>query len=172
MIRYRPDCEPWLGAGRWTEVHTSGQSQCSERISQGATSSAADSSVGWRRAKMSNIRILIVDDHEIFRRGLRSLLQSRPDWEVCGEAKDGQDAVELAQQLHPDVVVLDITMPRLNGLDAARIIRRLVPETKVVILSQHELDAMRREAFKSGADAYVTKSEVSKELLAAIEGLS
>ena len=120
---------------------------------------------------MANARILIVDDHEIFRRGLRSLLESRLDWEVCGEAKDGQDAVDLAKQLQPDVIVLDVTMPRLNGLDAARIIRKLVPKTKVVILSQHELAAMKQEAFKSGANAYVTKSEVSRELLAAIDGL-
>jgi len=123
------------------------------------------------KAKIVSARILIVDDHEIFRRGLRSLLESHPDWEVCGEAKDGQEAVELAKQLQPDIIVLDVTMPRLNGLDAARIIRKLVHQSKVVILSQHEMAAMKQEALKSGADAYVTKSEVSKELMVAIESL-
>ena len=153
-------------------MNTSGEYHLSGPFSSRMASFEDRSVAGWRRSKMANTRILIVDDHEIFRRGLRSLLQSRPDWEVCGEAKDGQDAVELAQQLNPDVVVLDITMPRLNGLDATRMIRKLVPQTKVVILSQHELNAMKQEAFKSGADAYVTKSEVSKELVAAIDNLS
>lgn len=116
-------------------------------------------------------RILIVDDHEIFRRGLRSLLESHPDWEVCGEASDGQDAVEKAKQLQPDVVVLDITMPRLNGLDAARLIRKDTPSAKVVVLSQHQPALMKTVALTAGAEAYVTKSEVSRELLAAIDGL-
>ena len=117
------------------------------------------------------VRILIVDDHEIFRRGLRSLLESRADWEVCGEATDGRDAVDKAKQLQPDVIVLDITMPRLNGLDAVGLIRKEVPTAKVVILSQHQPALMKQVALTAGAGAYVTKSEVSRELMAAIDSL-
>ena len=117
------------------------------------------------------IRILIVDDHEIFRRGLRSLLESRADWEVCGEATDGQDAVQKAKQVQPDVIVLDITMPRLNGLDATALLRNEVPTAKIVILSQHQPALMKQVALNAGAGAYVTKSEVSRELMAAIDGL-
>ncbi len=120
---------------------------------------------------MTKARILIVDDHEIFRRGLRSLLETHPDWDVCGEATDGQEAVEKSKDLQPDVVVLDITMPRLNGLDATGMIRKEVPNAKVVILSQHQPGLMKQVALTAGAGAYVTKSEVSRELLAAIEGL-
>lgn len=121
--------------------------------------------------EMSPIRILIADDHEIFRRGLRSLLESHAEWEVCGEATDGQDAVEQVQELNPDVVVLDITMPRLNGLEAAQLIRNAAPRSKMVILSQHEPSLMRQAALSAGASAYVTKSEVSRELMVAIEGM-
>lgn len=118
---------------------------------------------------MLTIRILIADDHEIFRRGLRSLLESHPQWEVCGEAMDGQEAVERAKELDPDVVVLDITMPRLNGLEAAQMIRSEAPRSKMVILSQHEPSLMKQAALSAGANAYVTKSEVSRELMVAIE---
>lgn len=117
------------------------------------------------------VRILIADDHEIFRRGLRSLLESHSAWEVCGEATDGQEAVDRARELNPDIVVLDITMPRLNGLEAAQLIRNEAPHSKMVILSQHEPSLMRQAALSAGASAYVTKSEVSRELMAAIESL-
>ena len=115
------------------------------------------------------IRILIADDHEIFRRGLRSLLESHPSWEVCGEAVDGREAVDRVKELHPDVVVLDVGMPRLNGLEAAELIREQVPNSRIVILSQHEPQILKQAALSAGARAYVTKSEVSQELVMAIE---
>src|ERR1700739_4041808 len=91
----------------------------------------------------ATVRIFIAADHEIFRRGLRSLLESHSHWHVCGEAANGQEAIEKVKELKPDVVVLDVTMPRINGLEAAREIRRIVPESKVVILSQHEPALMK-----------------------------
>jgi len=118
---------------------------------------------------MMPIRILIADDHEIFRRGLRSLLESHAEWEVCGEATDGQEAVDRTKELNPDIVVLDITMPRLNGLEAAQLIKSTATRSKMVILSQHEPSLMRQAALSAGASAYVTKSEVSRELMVAIE---
>jgi DNA-binding NarL/FixJ family response regulator len=120
---------------------------------------------------MAPVRILIADDHEIFRRGLRSLLESHSEWQVCGEAVDGQQAVEQVRELKPDVIVLDITMPRLNGLEAAKLIRHEAPDSKMVMLSQHEPRLMKQAALSAGASAYVTKSEVSRELLVAIEEL-
>lgn len=118
---------------------------------------------------MAPVRILIADDHEIFRRGLRSLLESHSEWEVCGEAVDGQEAVDLFNKLQPDVIVLDVGMPRLNGLEAAELIRRQVPDSRIVILSQHEPQVIKQAALSAGARAYVTKSEVSQELMMAIE---
>src|SRR6266566_843598 len=118
-----------------------------------------------------NMRILIADDHELVRRGLRSLLASRTGWNVCGEAKDGLEAVEKAKQLHPDVVLLDITMPEMNGLDAARLIRKDDPTMEIVILSQHDPHEMSSRAIEAGARDYISKSDVASGLLVALDAI-
>ena len=121
---------------------------------------------------MGLLRILIADDHEVVRRGLRSLLSSRPDWQVCGEAVDGRDAVEKAKGLNPDVIMLDISMPNLNGLDAARIIRKQNPKSEILILSQHESAEVVRAAMDAGARGYIKKGDISRDLVSAIEAVS
>jgi PAS domain S-box-containing protein len=118
------------------------------------------------------MRLLVADDYEIVRRGLRSLLLEQPNFIVCGEAIDGQDAIEKARDLKPDVVVMDVSMPRLNGLEATREIRRTLPDCQVLILSQHESAEMARQALKAGARGYVVKSSVLKDLISALTKLS
>ena len=119
----------------------------------------------------ASVRVLIADDHEIVRRGVRSLLETHPALEVCGEAVDGQDAVDAAKQLNPDVVVLDISMPHLSGLEAARRIRQEVPRTEILILSQHDSSEVVNAALEAGARGYVVKSDVSRDLLHAVESV-
>jgi DNA-binding NarL/FixJ family response regulator len=114
---------------------------------------------------------LIADDHELVRRGLRSLLASRPGWEICGEARDGVEAVEMTKKLEPDLILLDITMPRLNGLEAARMIRREVPSTQILILSQHDTEEMSASALEAGARGYVSKSDVAVTLFSSMEAI-
>ena len=111
----------------------------------------------------------MADDHEVFRRGLRSLLESRADWEICGEASNGVEALEKTLQLKPDVVVLDINMPGLNGLETTRLIRQQLPTAEIVVVSQYEASVMAKTAAQAGARVYVAKSQVSRELLAAVE---
>lgn len=118
------------------------------------------------------MRVLVVDDHEFIRRGVRSILLAHSNYDVCGEAVDGQDAVERARDLKPDVVVMDISMPKLNGFEATRLIRTMLPDTEVLILSQHESPQMVQQAFKAGARGYVTKSSVPKHLLSALDQVS
>lgn len=120
----------------------------------------------------SRLRILIVDDHEIFRRGLRTVLETRPDFAICGEATDGLDAIEKTKALDPDILVMDVSMPRVDGLQALRIIREQSPRSKVLILSQHDSTFMLEAAVKAGAGGYVTKSQVARCLLTAIDNLS
>jgi PAS domain S-box-containing protein len=115
------------------------------------------------------MRVLIADDHEVVRKGVRSLLLTQRHIDVCGEAVDGRDAVEKAKLLHPDLVLMDISMPNLNGLEATREIRSIFPETEVVILSQHETTQMAEKALRAGALGYVVKSSISKNLFAALE---
>lgn len=114
------------------------------------------------------MRILVVDDHEVVRKGICTILEIDSTYTVCGEAIDGQDAVDKVIDLHPDIVVMGISMPRMNGLEATREIKRLVPQTEIVIVSQHEVPEMIQQAFNAGARGYVVKSAISKDLLAAL----
>ena len=117
------------------------------------------------------MRILIADDHEIIRRGVRSLLEARPNYDICGEAVDGNDAVEKASKLKPDLVIMDVSMPVLNGLEATRSIRKQVPDTEVIILTQHESEEMMRQAAHAGAHGYVVKSSIARDLILALESI-
>jgi|GEM_PF-447613 len=120
---------------------------------------------------MGSVRILIADDHAAMRRAIRSLLETRAHWHVCGEAGDGREAVEMAIRLQPDVVLLDVTMPKLNGFEAARRIRQEVPAAYVLVLTLHESDVLAEEARRAGADGVVFKSDAHRSLIRAIDDL-
>lgn len=118
------------------------------------------------------MRILVADDHDIIRRGLKELLTSRSGWEVCAEARTGREAVTFAEELKPEVVVMDISMPDLNGLEAARQIRKSLPRTEILILTLHFSDQLVREIVEAGVRAYIMKSDADRDLVAAVEALS
>jgi DNA-binding NarL/FixJ family response regulator len=120
---------------------------------------------------MREVRIMIADDHAIVRRGLRSLLETQPGWEVCAEASNGREAVENAAQFKPDVAVIDIGMPQLNGLDATRQIVAILPATEVLILTMHQSEEVAREVLRAGARGYVLKSDADVHLIAAVDAL-
>jgi DNA-binding NarL/FixJ family response regulator len=120
---------------------------------------------------MSAFRILIADDHEIVRHGIRTLIAEHPGWEVCGEAVDGRDAVEKARALRPDLALLDVGMPNLNGLDAARQILAFAPRTRVLILTMHESEQVVREVLEVGARGFLLKSDAARDLVSAVEAL-
>ena len=117
------------------------------------------------------IRILLADDHEVVRRGLRALLETHAGWEVCGEAADGRAAVDLAQKLSPDIVVMDIGMPQLNGFEATRQILERTRGIEVLVLSMHDSEQLVREVIGAGARGYVLKSDAGRDLVAAVEAL-
>lgn len=117
------------------------------------------------------LEILIADDHEVARRGIRAVLEGHPGWHVCAEAKDGREAVECAASMKPDVVLLDIGMPNLNGLEAARQILATAPETAILILTMHDSDAVIREVLRAGARGFLLKSDAGKDLVTAVEAL-
>ncbi len=120
---------------------------------------------------MAPLQILIADDHSVVRAGLRTLLESRDGWHVCAEAVDGRDAVEKSTKLKPDIAVLDIGMPLLNGVDAARRIRKSSPHTQILILTMHESDELVRQVIEAGARGYILKDDADRVLIAAVDAL-
>ena len=121
---------------------------------------------------MKTMQILIADDHELVRKGLRAVLENQPGWKVCGEAVDGRQAVALAKQLQPDVIVMDFSMPELNGLEATRQIRKALPKVEVLILTVHQSEQLVGEVLAAGARGYILKADTSRLLMAAIESLA
>jgi DNA-binding NarL/FixJ family response regulator len=118
------------------------------------------------------LRILIADDFDVVREGARVLIERQPGWEVCGQAANGVAAVELAEKLEPDIVVLDMTMPELNGLEAARKIKKLLPKCEALMLTGRESDELIREVFESGVKSYILKSQTTEHLVPAIQSLA
>lgn len=120
---------------------------------------------------MAPLRLLLADDHEIVRKGLRSVLEAQRDCEVVGEAADGRQAIALVKELSPDIVILDISMPLLNGLEATRQILKIRPQTKVLILTMHESDPLIRDVLDAGARGYILKTDAGRDLVSAVESL-
>ena len=113
-------------------------------------------------------RVLIVDDHAFIRRGVETILEAFPEWQVCGEAANGTDAIRLTTELNPEVVLMDVTMPGMNGLEATRIIRSKQPAVKVILLTLHESSEVLRSGFRAGANGYLLKADAEEELMRAL----
>lgn len=120
---------------------------------------------------MSQVKILVADDHEIVRRGLRALVEAQPEWELVAEAVTGREAVDKARQTAPDIAILDVGMPDLNGLEATRQILKAAPQTEILILTMHESEQIVREVLDAGARGYVLKSDAGRDLVSAVEAL-
>jgi two-component system, NarL family, response regulator NreC len=118
------------------------------------------------------MRILIVDDNERIRRGVLAILTSKKDWNVCGEARDGMEAIRKARELLPDLILLDISMPGLNGLEAARLLRQEIANTKILLMSQYDPLPLLPGAIQAGANGCVDKSRLGSDLLSSIERIS
>jgi len=121
---------------------------------------------------MKTLRILVADDHDLMRRGLKSLLESHPGWSVCAEAHTGREAVAKAEEIKPDIVILDITMPELNGVEAARRILKASPNTEILVLSVHYSDQLIRDILDAGVRGYIVKSDSDRDLVIAVEALA
>ena len=119
---------------------------------------------------MGNLRLLVADDHDVVRTGVRALLEEQPGWEVVAEASDGPEAVEKAKLMQPDVTILDLSMPKLNGLEAAREILKTIP-TKVLILTMYDSDPLIRQTLEVGAQGYLLKSDAGRDLISAVDAL-
>jgi DNA-binding NarL/FixJ family response regulator len=117
------------------------------------------------------VKILIADDHEIVRQGIRRVLEVKPEWEICGEAANGQEAVRMAQELSPDIIIMDVTMPVMSGFEAADEISRLPLGSRVLFFTMHDSGSMAGSVRKSGAQGYVVKSRAAQDLVQALERL-
>jgi two-component system response regulator NreC len=120
---------------------------------------------------MKAFRILIADDHEVVRQGVRTMIEREPGWEVCGVAANGREAVALAAELKPDVVIADMTMPELDGVQVVRQIKRLLPKTEMLVFTAHESESIVREVFAAGAKSYIRKTDVGLHLISALRSL-
>jgi DNA-binding NarL/FixJ family response regulator len=120
---------------------------------------------------MKSLRILIADDHDLIRRGVKNLLEMHAGWKICAEASKGPEAVEKSEQFKPDVVIIDVCMPELNGVEATRQIRKISPRTEVLILSVHHSEHLIREILDAGARAFVVKTDCDVDLVRAVEAL-
>jgi DNA-binding NarL/FixJ family response regulator len=120
---------------------------------------------------VKNLRIVIADDHDLIRRGLKTLLEAQPGWKVCAEATKGPEAVVKSEELRPDVVVIDVCMPELNGIEATRQIRKVSPRTEVLVLSVHHSERLIREVLEAGARGFIVKSDSDSDLVRAIQAL-
>ncbi|HWW17857.1 MAG TPA: response regulator transcription factor [Candidatus Saccharimonadales bacterium] len=117
-------------------------------------------------------RVIVVDDHAVIRRGVQGILGAFPEWELCGEAENGQEGVKLAETVRPEIVIMDVSMPGLNGLEATRIIHNILPDTKILLLTLHSSTELVRSAFRAGARGYVLKSDAEHELVRALTVLA
>lgn len=117
------------------------------------------------------VRILVVDDYEPVRRSIKTLLGSRKGWFVCGEASDGLQAVEQAKSLRPDLIIMDVSMPNMNGLDASQIILREIRESRILIVSQNDPVIVRRQAMEASAHGFIDKLNIQRDLIPAVEGI-
>jgi two-component system response regulator NreC len=122
-------------------------------------------------AQLAHVRVLLADDHSIVRRGLRTILEATGEYEVCGEAADGDTTLTLALRLHPDVVITDISMAPVNGLEVTRTLHRILPETKVLILTMHDSTEMLDAAASAGASGYLLKTDAEELLVEALQSL-
>jgi len=120
---------------------------------------------------MKKLRILIADDHEVVREGLRAIIDHEPGWEVCGVAANGLEAVALATKLEPDVVIVDMTMPELDGVQVTRQIRRALPQTELLVFSAHESESVIAAVFAAGAKSYIRKADAGHHLISALRSL-
>jgi DNA-binding NarL/FixJ family response regulator len=122
-------------------------------------------------ASKARARILVVDDHELMRRGVKSLIFENNLGEICGEAENGEDAIAKVQELKPDLVILDVSMPVMNGLEAARHIRRVAPSIKILILTMHDSSQIASAAKEAGADGFLVKSDAAAKLVGSVKNL-
>jgi len=127
---------------------------------------------GRKEREAGSLRILVVDDHEVVRRGVKALIESCSDWRGCGVTGGGRDAGLKAKELQADVVVLDVTMPGLNGLDATRQIRNVAPKTEVLVLTMHSSEDLARELLSAGARGFIMKSDAGRDLVNAVESVA